>query len=124
MTRPEYSGVRSLEFSQWIRTNLPDSNTGFLVTNLDYILINYKTKQIMFVEEKTNNAPIKKWQQINFDLLARWVSRGVDSDWTFKGFHVVIFENTSPSDGKIYFDGKEINEGDLKTVLSFGGRND
>lgn len=42
MTRKEFSGTRELLFSDWVRTKLPDSSTGFLVTDLDFIIFNYK----------------------------------------------------------------------------------
>ena len=41
MTKPEITGKRDLTFSRWIRNNLPDSQDGFLVTDLDFLLCNY-----------------------------------------------------------------------------------
>ena len=69
MTRPEFSGIRDLTFSGWIRKNLPDSSTGTLVSDLDFIIYNYKTKNILLLEIKTHNANLKKWQQDIFNLL-------------------------------------------------------
>jgi len=34
--------------SDWVRENLPDSSTGFLVSDLDFILENWKTKNIIY----------------------------------------------------------------------------
>jgi len=45
MTRKEFSNIRDLTFSQWIRNNLPDSSCGYMVSDLDFILQNYKTKK-------------------------------------------------------------------------------
>jgi len=55
MTRKEITGKRSLEFSGWVRENLPKSKTGFMITNQDWIFWNYNTKKLMLVEEKTRN---------------------------------------------------------------------
>jgi hypothetical protein len=58
----------------------------------------------MLIEEKRHNRFIKLWQMRIFKLLN--IICKVDKN--FKGFHTLIFENTSPDDGKIYLDNKEI----------------
>lgn len=117
MTRPEWSGTRDLTFSQWIRTNLPDSSTGFLVTDLDFILFNYKTKKIMLVEVKTHGAFMKLWQSQMFTRLSEWIEAGI-KDWQFLGFHSIRFENTSFEDGKCWLNQKEVDPFQLKEFLS------
>jgi len=118
MTRQEVTHTRDLTFSGWIRDHLPDSATGYLVSDLDFILFNYKTKKIMLLEVKTRNVDLKYWQSTLFNNLARWVSKGIDSDWVFLGFHTLQFENTSFNDGKCYFDKVAIDEEELITKLS------
>ena len=118
MTRPEYSGIRDLTMSNWIRKNLPDSSLGFLVTDLDFILYNYNTKKLMLLEIKTRNTQLKIWQSNIFQNLAKWISQGIDKDWIFLGFHIVRFENTFFTDGKCYLDNMEISEISLIEFLS------
>ena len=35
MTAKERTGMRDVKFSKWIREKLPDSNTGYSVSDLD-----------------------------------------------------------------------------------------
>src|SRR3990167_5737994 len=97
-TRQEITNIRDLQFSQWIRKNLPDSSTGLMVSDLDFILCNYKHKKILLLEIKTRGAGLKTWQNKLFQNLARWLSNGMDNGYEFKGFHVLKFENTSFED--------------------------
>ena len=45
MTRKEVTNFRCLDFSKWVRENLPDSSTGFSASDLDFVLWNWKTKK-------------------------------------------------------------------------------
>ncbi|MCH8862636.1 MAG: hypothetical protein IID51_09005 [Proteobacteria bacterium] len=85
MTKQEVTGIRELKFSQWIRDNLPDSSTGFICSDLDFIIENYKTKKIMLLEIKTRNRELKTWQRILFNNLDRWISNGIDDGWQNNG---------------------------------------
>ncbi len=69
MTRKEQTGIRDLTFSQWIRENLPDSNTGFMVSDIDFYIYNYKLKRCMLLEVKTHKAELKFWQKICMNYL-------------------------------------------------------
>lgn len=119
MTRQEFSHTRDLTMSGWIRKNLPESAIGYLVTDLDFILYNYKTKKIMLLEIKTRKAKLKSWQENIFKNLALWISKGISPDWEFLGFHTLRFENTFFTDGRACFDNKIISEKELITRLTF-----
>jgi len=119
MTRREITGIRELNFSGWIRKKLPDSITGFIVSDLDFIFENYKTKKIMLTEIKTRNSKLKLWQRILYENLDRWIKKGIDNDWQYLGFHTITFENTFFNDGKCFLDSKEISEQELILKLSF-----
>jgi len=119
MTRREISNTRDLTFSGWIRKNLPDSATGFLVSDLDFILFNYKTKKIMLLEIKTRGIYPKTWQGKLFNNLDKWIKNGIDKDWQYLGFYLLRFENTFFMDGKCFLRDKEISEEELITFLSF-----
>ena len=120
MTKPEYTFIRNNYFSLWIRENLPDSSTGFVVSDIDIILYDWNLKKIMLLEVKLKNKQIEKWQINLFNNLHKWISKGICDSWQYLGFHSVIFENTNFIDGKVFFDNKEIIEEELKEKLSFG----
>ena len=75
MTRKEVTGIRDLTFSSWIRKKLPDSSTGFSVSDLDFILWNWKTKKVMMLEIKTRNSKPTKGQQIMWQNINQWIKR-------------------------------------------------
>lgn len=118
MTKPEITGKRDLTFSGWIRSELPDSKTGLLVSDLDFILCNYKAKTIILIEVKTRNKKLEKWQEILFKNIDRWLRKGIESDWTYFGYHVIRFENTFFDNGKCYFDDNLKTEDEIKSILS------
>jgi hypothetical protein len=120
MTRQEVTGERSLEFSRWIRKHLPDSSTGYMVGNLDWILWNYKTRRLILLEEKTHGAQVAPWfSRMMREVFAPALKSYCDKNGIeFKGFHVITFQNTSPQDGIIKLDGTEISEEDLIVLLS------
>jgi len=106
----------STEFGLWLREQPEiDSSLGYIATNIDYMWRNYKTNQWMLIEEKRHNSSIKRWQKELFAIL----------DWCGKkhpkycGFHVLQFENTSPEDGNVFLDGKEISKEQLVAFLKF-----
>jgi hypothetical protein len=119
MTRSEITNTRDLTFSKWIREKLPDSNTGYLVTDIDFVLYNYKKKVIMILEVKTRNSELKQWQRYFYKDLNGWLRKGMSCDWDYRGIHLLRLENTNLYDGKIYFDNKEITENELIKILSF-----
>jgi hypothetical protein len=111
----------STEFGLWLRKQDEiDSSLGFLATNIDYLWRNYKTGQWMFLEEKRHGCEPKPWQWKTFGL-ADSACRGKPG---YLGFHLIVFENTSPDDGKIYLDRKEITKGQLVSFLRFEANNE
>ena len=119
MTRQEITKNRPLDFSGWIRTNLPDSSSGYLVSDLDFILYNYKTKKIALCEIKTRNKEIKTWQSMMFRFIHNCIKKGKPEDWCYLGFFLIRFENTFFSDGKVYLNNKLSSEEEIKLSLGF-----
>lgn len=117
-SNPDCPHEKAKKFNSWVRESLPDSSTGFLVTDLDLILFNYKSKRIMLLEIKTHGSVMRYWQKRFFQNLDRWLSVGIDLDWEYKGFHTVQFESSDFKDGRCYFDEEEITEEDLICKLS------
>lgn len=120
MTKPEYTNIRASKLSKWIRINCPDSNTGFLVSDIDFILINKKTKSMMCIEEKCFDRDVDFWfhksvKYIVASALNDWCK---NNGWCFKGFNIIQFENTGPDDGMIKFNGQIVKVDTLKEKLS------
>jgi hypothetical protein len=118
MTRQEITNTRDLRFSSWIRYCLPDSDTGFIVSDIDFFLYNYKTKKCAIVEVKTRNASLK-FQKNMYAFLSRWIKKGIDDGWEYRGFYFIRFENTFFSDGKVFLNDIESTEEEIIKELSF-----
>lgn len=115
---PDCPHEKLLKFSDWIRINLPDSCFGFWVTNLDFIFYNKGTKRTAFVEQKTNGLYVPDYQNEIFNQYKNWINNGIDSGWEFLGYHRIRFENNFFNDGKVFLDGKESNENEIRKYLS------
>lgn len=118
MTRKEVTGVRDLTFSGWVRENLPDSSTGYAASDLDFFLWNWKTKKVIMIELKTYGRKPRRWQETMWLNLEKWISKGIDKDWVFRGYHLIQFEKTGFNDGRCFLDDKEITEQELINFLS------
>lgn len=106
----------STEFGIWLREQKQiDSGLGFVATNIDYLWRNYKSKKWMLIEEKRFGRKPKFPQTGMFELL----DNVCKNDNNYCGFHYLIFENTSPDDGKIFLDNIEINKDELIKFLRF-----
>ena len=115
MTQKRYDS-HSTEFGLWLRDQKEiDSSLGYLATNIDYVWKNYNTEKWMFIEEKRFMSKVKSWQHEIFKALHIWAKR----DPNFCGFHLIQFEKTSPEDGKIFLDKKEISKNNLIKFLQF-----
>ena len=120
MTRLEMTGERDLTFSSWVRENLPDSSTGWVTSDIDWYMYNYKTKKCCMVETKTRNADLTFAQTQMYKNLSKWISEGAKKDgWEFTGFYVIKFENTWFDDGKVFLNEKESSEEEIIKILSF-----
>lgn len=103
------------EFSQWLREQSEiDSSNGYVATNIDFMWRSYKSKKWMLIEEKRFGKHVKYPQSRMFKI----IDNSID-DPNYKGFHEVVFENTSPEDGKIYLDGKLVTKQQLLDFLRF-----
>jgi hypothetical protein len=115
MTR-QRNDSHSTEFGLWLRDQkVIDSSLGYVTTNIDYLWQNYKTGKWMLIEEKRYCRATTFSQQQMFNIIDK-ICKG---DPLYCGFHVLIFENTSPEDGHIFLDGKQITTEQLLSFLMF-----
>lgn len=106
----------STEFGIWLREQKEiDSELGYIATNIDYVWKNYKSGLWMFIEEKRYTSQPKTWQKQMFSM----VHKSALSDKNFRGFHLIVFENTSPDDGKIWINNIEVTKAQLIAFLQF-----
>jgi len=119
MTAKERTGMRDIKFSNWIREKLPDSNTGYSVSDLDFMLWNWKTKKVMLLEIKCRMVELKPNQYIMIKNIHNWIKKGIDQEWTYLGYNLVMFEGDTFDNGKVYLNRNEISEKDLIQFLSF-----
>jgi len=121
MTKPEITGLRDFKFSHWIRKNLPDSRTGFLVTDIDFVLFSSKTRSLMLLEVKTKNFEFSQWQKNIFNLIDALLHRNAKHQGVnYLGFHVVTFtgEQCDFITAECYFDKEQVSEDRLRELLS------
>lgn len=106
----------STEFGLWLREQEElDSTKGYRATNIDYLWKSNKTGEYMLVEEKRHGSCVKDWQAQIFKQL----DSALKTDKNYKGFHTLIFENTSPEDGYVLLDGKKITRQQVIKFLQF-----
>lgn len=115
MTKKRYDN-HSTEFGLWLREQPEiDSKNGYLATNIDFMWSNYNTGEWMLIEEKRYMAEPREWQRKLFTIL----NFVCELDPKYKGFHYIKFERTSPEDGKMYLDKKEVSRDELIEFLRF-----
>lgn len=104
------------EFGTWIREQEQvSSRLGYIATDLDYVWENYKTKQIMLIEEKRYMGRLTFAQTQTF----RRLDNIMKSSPYYCGFHLLQFEHKDPTDGLIFWNGCEISSDDLIEKLQF-----
>lgn len=113
----------STEFGLWLRKQ-PEikSELGFRAYNLDYVWwlksgFDKMPVNFMFIEEKRFMSRLRADQRLTYSWLHKKISQLRDP--TYKGIHLLEFENTSPQDGKIYLNKTEINRTELIEFLTF-----
>lgn len=106
----------STEFGLWLREQKElDSHLGYNTSNVDFMWMNERASQWLFIEEKRWLAKIPPAQQRVFEKVDQSISSG-----DYLGFHVLIFERTNPDDGRMILDGRELLRDDLIEFLTFG----
>lgn len=115
MTRQRIDS-HSTEFGLWLREQKDiDSRLGFVATNIDYMWRNYKTGIWILIEEKRHGSQLQFPQSAMLDI----VTRACQNDKNYKGLHILVFQNTSPDDGLMWLDKKQITKDELIKFLRF-----
>ena len=98
MTRQCNDRSSATELSLWLREQKRiSSGYGYIATNIDYTWQNYKTGNWIFIEEKRYGHDVS-WCQEKMMVM---VNRAI-IDPFYLGMFLVVFEKTSPDDGRIF----------------------
>ena len=121
LVRQEHTGKRNLDFSGWIRRNLT-GREGYTVFDIDFVFRDYRRKLLQIVEAKTFRGKLTYLQERVIPDIDSIFEAGIsagkpEAGWRWMGYHVVRFENTSPENGRIIWDGKEITREKLIELL-------
>ena len=121
MTRQEETGYRNLDFSGWIRRKLT-SETGFTVFDVDFVFRDYRRKLMQIVEMKVMGGKTTTMQKITMPEIASIFEAGIaagkpEPGYRWLGYNLLRFENTSPENGRIDWNGKLITEDKLIELL-------
>jgi len=119
----------STEFGLWLREQAElDSYFGYRAYNIDYVWRNKKTGEWIFIEEKRYQGKMSPDQKGTFKVVHEHTKKEVkhtadgkyyknDTITKYQGFHLIVFEKTSPEDGRIWLDNKEISKEELLHFL-------
>ena len=117
--RGEIYGTRDLAFSAWVLQNLPDTGTGFMVSDIDFFMFNHKTKKALILEIKTKGSDLRPFQVRMYAMLDKALSSISEDGYEWLGCHVLKFENSGFHDGLAWLDGRLVSEAEVKIFLSF-----
>lgn len=131
-------------FGAWIRSKSKlNSRHGYDVEDIDrihtrqYIYHQYLRGQIMLLEEKQHNRSLTQPQRDTMSVLnqalkhgfsdpnfrCRRLFEGRPDKYTYFGYHHIRFENTSPTDGRIFIDDHFlVTEEELLCFMQFDER--
>ena len=106
----------STEFSLWLRDQSElDSSLGYITSDLDHIWMNYKNELWMLLETKRYGWYVGRVQH---NILLK-INKACAKDKMYRGLHQLVFENTTPDDGRIQLDEQEITKEELIKFLQF-----
>lgn len=118
-------------FSAWLKDYGPSSSEGrdgIDIQDIDFVIFCYLTGDLMTVEakEKGGSVPMAQadTQNILRQLLARSSGAMVNTKRgirpiRYHGHHLIQFQNSTPDDGWIRLDGKDVTREQLIMFLNF-----
>ena len=119
MTRKANDKQRMTPFSHWIRKWCKDSRLGLSVTNLDFVVAEYKQKKIFLLEEKQHMSDLHYAQKQTFILLDKILKAGAPAvGYEYWGFYLLQLPEKHPVEGmKLNY--KLITSEELKCHMDF-----
>jgi hypothetical protein len=105
----------------WLRQYCRSSGNGLSITNLDYVVEDFKAKKIMLIEEKQNGGVLHRAQRLTFSILDRILAAHSDDfGYQYAGFFVVQFRRGCDMPGPgMTINGTEVTVEELVSHLNF-----
>ena len=116
----EITNKRPSFLSKWVRINLPDyehDGIPIIISDIDFIIMNKRTKKMMIIEEKQGNSKISWSFKTNImkTSIEAWTDWCQKNEWEFCGYHVFRLIND-----KFYLNEKEITEKEMREFFGMG----
>jgi len=113
-------------FSDWIREKCPPSYTGWTCSDVDFIVHQFNTKQVMLLEVKRwrdgpSEGKIPRGQAGILRMVHNCLEFGIQNlykDYTYHGAHIIQFDREFFDDGRCFWDGHEVSEQQLLAILT------
>lgn len=108
-----------------MHNNLPKSSEGVVISNIDFVICNYKTKKFIIVELKTKGNTMQPRQKSLYNMLhKRLMNWNKLDDRTFVWTYCIEFSWETFTDSIVYIQGTHINrktvdEETLKSTLYY-----
>jgi len=97
MTKPELFNSRDLSMSRWLRNILRDSATGLVLTDIDWILEDYKQNRMMLLEVKIGRDDLSWSQESIYNLADNCFIFGArQASVDYWGFYVLRMTGSDP----------------------------
>lgn len=111
-------------FQNRLFSNLPKSSEGVIISNIDFVICNYKTKKFILVELKTKGNEMKPRQKWLYNMLHRRLMHTNNLDnRSFEGTYCIRFMGENFSDPVFIqwtnIKEKRIDEETLKSTLYY-----
>ena len=117
MTRKANDKKRFTPFSRWIRKWCKDSGDGLSLTNLDYIITDFKQEKMFLLEEKQYMSDLKTGQKIIFKIVNEYLKKNTNG-YEYWGFYLIQLPKELPGIGmKLNY--KPITKEELKKHIDF-----
>lgn len=98
-------------FSNRLHDNMPSVWEWYFISNIDYLLFDYKSKRFIIIELKTRLNQLTKWQRLMYNLLHK---RFIYSNWIdwymYMWTYLVSFNWDNFSDWNVYLEWSKIQK--------------
>ena len=124
MSSNEFVSKYESFFQNRLFSNLPKSSEGVIISNIDFVICNYKTKKFILVELKTKGNEMKPRQKWLYNMLHRRLMHTNNLDnRSFEGTYCIRFMGENFSDPVFIqwtnIKEKRIDEETLKSTLYY-----
>lgn len=124
MSSSEFVSKYESFFQNRLFSNLPKSSEGVIISNIDFVICNYKTKKFILVELKTKGNEMKPRQKWLYNMLHRRLMHTNNLDnRSFEGTYCIRFMGENFSDPVFIqwtnIKEKRIDEETLKSTLYY-----